>query len=141
MIEICFEYDPRGWNRDLWLYLITGFEVQGYERKRDKDMKGNHFGTIAIDSIAELPKKPIIILAPLSSSNFTPEISLLNFVHPPEGDAIYYFGSDRENIELEEFKGKDITTVYIPQPTNLPQNELWSHQAGAIVLYDIIAKR
>ena len=138
MIDICFEYDPRGWNRDLWLYLVTGFEVQGYERGRDKDMKGNHFGTIAIDSIDELPDKPIVILSPRYASNFEAKHSLLDFKHPK--DAIYYFGADKGNIELEEFGDRDITIVYIPQPTKEKHNELWSHQAGAILIYDIILK-
>ena len=138
MRSICFEYDERGWNRDLWLYVITGFGVGGFERGRDPEMTGNHFGTVAVQDVYDLPTdRPLVVLQPLASS-FPGEISLKNFVHPE--NAIYYFGSDRGNTTAEDLEGLEYDLVYVPQADNVVQNELWTHQIGGIVLYDAMTK-
>lgn len=139
MIGVCFAYDSRGWNRDLWLYLVTGFGVEGYERGRDPEMKGNHFGTLAVEGAKDLPRdRPLVVVQPKTGRSLHGQIPLNKFDHPK--DAIYYFGSDRDNLSPADFEGLQYDTVYIPLNDDTPQNELWSHQAGGILIYDALTR-
>ena len=140
MTSICFEYDQRQWHRDMWLYLVTAFEVQGYERGRPEIMDSmNNFGVLKIQNAYDLPLEPrLVIITPKNSKYLPGEVNLYKYVHPQ--NAIYYFGSDRSNLGPEMFEGLEYELVYIPQ-NNMEVNELWTHQAGAITLYDIEAKK
>lgn len=140
-ISICFEYDPRGWNRDLWLYLITGFGVQGYERVPPDDEtygSGNNYDIIRIAGIEDLPDKPLVFIQPIKGRFINGELNLINYSHPK--DAIYYFGSDRAQVDESNFGDRKYDSVYIPQKDETVQHELFSHQAGAILIYDVKAK-
>jgi hypothetical protein len=77
---------------------------------------------------------PLVLVQPADGQYLQGEIPLPDFTHPE--DCVYLFGSS--DALLQELPRTPFAKVYIP---SLPTWEMYSHQAGAIVLYDRFVKR
>lgn len=137
MIHVCFSSDKNGTNRDFWEYLITGFNLKAYDRAPPEPVVELPHTTI-INSIDDLPTDiPLIVVQCQHGKQIQGEHCIYDYVHPE--NAIYYFGSDKEYMNPEDFGDREYDSIYIPQEPGEP-NELWSHQVGAMVIYDILRK-
>lgn len=106
---------------ELHLIGINGFEPTN-NAMRDKPLLANCDG---------LPDAPIVIVAPLSSRNFPPTKSLLDFTHPD--DAIYLFGPNNQHVTEEDLAGrKPQHIIHIPTDT---KDEMFNYMAYLITAW------
>lgn len=137
MISICFSSDKKGSNRDFWEYLITGFNLKAYDRNPPEPFIPSDLA-VSILSVDELPNDvPLVVVQCQHGKQMQGEHCIYDYVHPE--NAIYYFGPDNEYVSPEDFGNRQYDSIYIPQESG-ETNELWSHQAGAMVIYDILRK-
>lgn len=115
--------------REYWSYVAAQFSVEVFEVGRPLDIESNYKPT-SISSYSDLPNKPLVICAHKNAKYIKGTISLKKFKHPDS--AIYVFGSDKGNLYPEMFSEHSWESVYIP-PSKI---EMYSFQAGAIVMYD-----
>jgi hypothetical protein len=138
VIGLCFRYDRRRPLRELWEWNISSFGVDKvWERGRPPDFQSHHPVT-SIQTADELPRDPpLVVFQPPEGRHVQGAISLYSFEHPE--DAIYFFGTDDENMTLEADLGsrRDFQAVYIPTV----KYELFGAIAGAIALFDRASKR
>lgn len=81
-----------------------------------------------IDSLAELPTGiPKVVIAPFTSRNHAPSVSLVDFVHPE--DAIYIFGPNNEHLEAAEVDH----VVVIPTDT---KDEMFNYMSYLVTMWD-----
>lgn len=80
---------------------------------------------------------PLIVVQPVNGRYIQGITSLIDFVHPT--DALYVFGGDRNNMDIEGDIGNRTIDeiVYIPTQTH---DEMYSWIAAAIVFYDRMTK-
>lgn len=91
---------------------------------------------ILLDSVADLPLKPLILMAPANGMNIAGDWSLVNFNHPAE--AVYLFGSDTGFLSEVDLDGRAVDyKVYIPTASD---DEMYSFMAAAVTLYDRLVK-
>ena len=133
MVAICFEAVDLD-NRENWSFVADSFTVDSYEIYRPESLDTNWRKSAPIASIAELPKTvPLVIAAHRNAKYLQGEIALPDFEHPEA--CIYLFGHDHRNLDPSMVEGFDYQTVYIPV-----RYEMYSYQAGAMFLYDRLAK-
>jgi hypothetical protein len=137
MVGICFQYDVKDLLRNYWLLTIRAFGVQAYERNIAEDEIITD-GIIGIKTINDLPPDiPLVVVSPKNGEYIKGEIALPDFKHPAM--VIYYFGPDNVHLSKEELGERTYQTVYIPIAET--GENLWSSQAGSIVLYDRFLKQ
>ncbi len=78
------------------------------------------------------PGVPLVAVHAQDGHLFQGQIALPDFVHPE--DAAYWFG------EADAINADPVADFYVYIPA-VPTWEFYSHQAGAIVLYDRFVKR
>ena len=92
--------------------------------------------TIKIDTAAELPDVPLVVLGPPDGKFVQGNVSLKDFQHPD--DAIYLFGGTQDVLTVEDLGGRvPDASVYIP----FVKHECYSHAAGYMALWDRYVKR
>lgn len=134
MVDICFSYSNDMMQREYWSYVCAQFGIDKvYEINRPENIQSN-YKPIAINNYSELPNKKLVIAAHKNAKYLQGNYSLIDYVHPK--DCIYIFGSDASNLYPEQFKGYNWDSIYIP-PSKI---EMYSFQAGAIIMYDRITK-
>lgn len=84
-----------------------------------------------LETLEDAPDVPIIILAPLTSRQFVPEISILDFEHPE--DALYVFGPNNEHLMPEDVGGREYTALNIPTDTT---DEMFNYSAYLITAWE-----
>jgi hypothetical protein len=133
---ICFAYENNDRTRNEWSYLVDWFDVaSAFEYGKPENVRGTPY-TTAIDSMADLPDQPLIVLAPLDGRHIQGETSLHDFDHPD--DAIYVFGNNHLHMsESPLFSGREYSSVYIPTH----KSELFAVFAATLTLYDRGAKQ
>jgi hypothetical protein len=132
VIGVCFKRE-KDWEQDQWSYVFSNFGVEDlWEMGDDSNKDLNIYQpTIKISSAAELPDRPLVVLAPQESKYIVGEESLKDFVHPD--DAIYMFGGSHCSMTGVDLGGRVADHyVYIP----LVKNECFSHSAAYITLWD-----
>lgn len=102
---------------------------------RGNEVDGNQWFFNIINKVDEIPEGPeIVIVQPMDAREVRGEQNLITFVHPKE--AIYVFGANSKYMSCKEFGDRvPEHKVFIPVG-----RELYSWNAGAIVLYDRISK-
>lgn len=131
MIGLCFSFSKDLMQREYWSYICYQNKIDNvWEVGRPDDAETNYKPT-SINNYSELPKENLIIVQHKNAKYIQGKIPLTEFKHPEDG--IYVFGSDSANLYPEMFENHSYETLYIP-PSNI---EMYSFQAGAIVMYDI----
>lgn len=86
---------------------------------------------VHVADASELPSDELVLVLPLSAVNFTPTVSLQDFVHP--ADAVYIFGPNNEHIIPEDLGGRiPDHIVYIPTDTN---DEMFNYAAYIVTMW------
>lgn len=130
---ICFKAERDAWEQDQWSWVLSNFEIE--EAWQRGDGIGVYQKPKIIQTAADLPDRPLVVLSHPEARYVRGEESLKEFVHP--GDAIYFFGGSMANLTLDELGGrKPHALVYIP--TKL---EMYSHAAAYVTLWDRYLKR
>lgn len=131
MFALCFAYENNDHTRNEWSYLCEWFNVAStFEYGKPESVKGTPH-TVAIDSMADLPDQPLVVLSPENGRHIQGDIVLRDFEHPD--DAIYVFGNNHLHMsESPLFAGRDYSSVYIP--TN--KAEMFAVFAATLTLYD-----
>lgn len=135
---VCFQREYKQWMQDQWSWVFTNFAIKRlWERAKDSTGDLNIYQpTVAIDSAAELPDDPLVVLAPIDGRFIAGERSLVMFEHPD--DAIYLFGPSYGNLWPDTLGGRDPDhLVYIPTA----KLEMYSYAAAYVTFYDRLAKR
>lgn len=133
---ICYGYTVNGYHRTQWLQLITAFKPDyAWEIGLDQDLP-NIEGVQGIQSAGELPPEmDLVVFSPTSARHIIPTISLPDFQFA--NNQIYMFGPDTECLsETQLGNTTNYTVVSIPTCSDDEKDELFSFQAGAVVLYD-----
>lgn len=141
-VGVCFQSEHRGWMQDQWSWVFSNFGItEIWERDADHDGYRGKDGsiyqpTIKIDTAAELPERPIVLLTPKEGRFFNGNTSLKDFDHPE--DAIYFFGGSHGVLSEEDFGGREPhSLVFIP----FVKFESYSHSAAYVTLWDRYSKR
>lgn len=136
MVGISFRYNGgyKSLLRDQYYELVKAFpNLVVYERGvsdlEPLDYNGSPF--IKITNADDLPKNArLVVLSAQNGKYIQGEINLKDYQHPI--DAIYFFGDDNTSLSQSDIGNvTDYDKVYIPIEENV-----WSAQAMAIVLYD-----
>lgn len=115
---------------DVYLHaaISNPFELKGNRLKHLRD-------AVCVKTLSELPSdQEIVLLASKQGLYVSGKTSLVDFDHPE--NCIYVFGND-DDLMTAEFFGDRTPDHIVYIPTN---EELSSHTAGAIVLYDRATK-
>lgn len=133
MASLCLALSDKPLLANQWSYVLSHFHLeQVYIIGNNKWNDLHHLkDAISIRTCEDLPKKPIVVLAPKDGSQVRGEQSLIDFQHSK--DCIYVFGADHEALSLELVGERDYNSVYIPTDTKF---EMYAHVAAAITLYD-----
>lgn len=121
-----------------WDYALTNFPldelfVVGNLGDYTSKMVGR---AILLDSVVNLPSKPLVLMASVNGMNIAGDRSLVNFNHPVE--VIYLFGSDAGFLSEADLSGRTINhKVYIP---TVSDDEMYSFMAAVVTLYDRLVK-
>lgn len=140
---VCFKSEHRGWKQDQWSWVFSNFGItEIWERGADHDGERGKDGsiyqpTIKIDTAAELPERPLIVLAPVEGRYIQGDQSLADFVHPE--DAVYLFGATQANLNNEDDLGDRVPDALVYIPT--VKLECYSHSAAYMTLWDRYVKR
>ena len=136
MLGICFRHN-RGVIQTQWSYLCSMYNITLKWERMCGD-EPSEKGVIQIETAADLPKEPALVLVSPKTGRYLPgEVDLKDFKHPE--NAIYMFGGDKITLSEEELGGrKPDYIVYIPQATEF---DIHSPIAAGIVLYDRHIKR
>jgi hypothetical protein len=101
----------------------------GYDGKPDADI---YQPTIKIDTTAELPDRPLVVMAPQEGRYIQGTENLKGFVHPE--NAIYLFGPSHRHLNDEDHMGERVADHYVYIP--FVKNESWGYSAAYILLWD-----
>lgn len=132
MIGLCYYQDSDIMVREYWAMIIECFGVtNAWEVGDESKSDSNYNKPVFIDKVEDLPKdKPIVVLAHKNAKYVQGVTDIKDFEHPEE--CIYVFGGDNMNQVPESYEGfEDIRYVYVDT-----KYEIYSHQIGAIMLYD-----
>lgn len=134
MVAVCFEAVNLN-NRENWSFVVESFRVDSFEMNRPEKLDTSWRKSTPINSYNELPEDVPLIIAAHQEAKYLPgEIALPDFEHPESG--IYLFGHDHKNLDPSLFEGREYQAVYIPV-----RYEMYSFQAGAMFMYDRLAKQ
>ena len=138
-VGVCFRRENKSWEQDQWSFVFSNFGITNiWERGVDDNRDYNIYQKpVPVRTAAQLPQRPIVVLAPEDGNHIKGTVSLTDYVHPE--DAIYLFGSSNAALSDEEDLGGVIpeACVYIPTV----KHEMYAHAAGYITLYDRMVKR
>ena len=138
MAGICFRREPKGWMQDQWSFVFSNFGVaEIWERGFVPDDLKIYQPVVPIVTAAELPGRPLVVLAHPEGRYIQGTESLVTFDHPE--DAIYLFGGSQANVTDEDDLGgrNPDAFVYIPSV----KHEMYAFSAAYITLYDRMVKR
>lgn len=142
MIGVCFQSEHRGWMQDQWSWVFSNFGITDiWERGSDHDGSRGKDGsvyqtTIKIDTAAELPDVPLVVIQPPDGRFIRGKQSLRDFLHPE--NAIYLFGGSQSVLSDEDLGGRiPEALVYIPTV----KYEAYSHTAAYMTLWDRYVQR
>jgi len=133
MVGVCFHRE-KDWEQDQWSYLFSNLGVSeiwelGDDGNRNWDI---YQPSIKIATAAELPKRPLVVLAPQEGRFIQGNENLKDFIHPE--NAIYLFGPSHLNLNDEEHMGGRVAEHYVYLP--LVESECFSHAAAYMTLWD-----
>lgn len=136
MIGVCFTGEKNRNDQDQWSFLFSNFGIKNiWELERENTEKIYQHTTV-IQSAAELPRYPLIVVQPPDGRFVKGTESLINFAHPD--DAIYMFGGSHGVMTLEDLGGRVAEHyVYIP----LVAHECYAFSAAYMTLWDRKVKR
>jgi len=138
MAGVCFRREHNSHLQDQWSWVFSNFGItEIWERGFSEGDLKIYQPTIAVDTAAELPDRPLIVLAHQEGRYIQGNQSLVTFSHPE--DAIYLFGGSHVNLSDEDDLGGRVpdALVYIPSV----KYEMYSPPAAYITLYDRLVKR
>ena len=133
------------WGSDVfqkpWDYLLMSLDISrddvyivadpDYEASKSPAASTMTGSSNIIEKAEYLPPGPLVVASPLHSNHLNGTTPLYEFVHPE--DAIYVFGADNISLHPQMFGEREIDyLVYVPTSGR----DLFSHLAGAMVLYD-----
>ncbi len=117
---------------DQWSYVLSHWKPRNVYLIGNVDRRLKPFrSVIEIESAADLPDLPVVVMQPDTSRYVKPSQTIAEFLHPDE--CIYLFGSDHIHLTDEHTGGRDIRVVSIPTDTH---DEMYSWIAGAVTLFD-----
>ena len=132
MISVCFSTHTSTLQQQ-WDYVLCNFvpdEIYVIGSLPEDTSLGKK--AIVVQSAAELPDLPIVLLAPDNGRYIQGTTSLGDFTHPD--DCIYMFGSDSKYMS-EDFLGERTPDhiVYIDTDTN---DDMYSFVSYGVVMHD-----
>lgn len=137
MLGVCFGFDNYAYSRNEWAYMLDSFGVTDvWEHGYNVEPIEGYPQSTVIQTAAELPDVPLVVLAPPDGRLIQGTIPLPDYEHP-SGDAIYITGQN--NVQFSDsplMAGRPYDTVYIP----LDKFELYALVAMSCALYDRRAK-
>jgi hypothetical protein len=107
---------------DVWEHGYNAERIEGYPK------------STVIETAAELPDVPLVVLAPPEGRELQGVIPLPDYRHPD--DAIYITGQNNVHFDPEFLADRDYDAVYIPSE----KHEFFALIATACALYDRRAK-
>ena len=114
----------------MWIYKNDEGDDQFLDSQWECLLRG-----LVVDVIRnrdDIGNRPVVVFQPKEGRYVKGETSLDAFTHIE--DAVYYFGHSHRHMRVEELSGLNVVAkVYIPIDEG---TELFSNQAGAIVLWD-----
>lgn len=136
MISVCFRYNSNQTFMNQWDYVVCNFKPDRIFVYHDEDTEPFISNPLKeatfIKSISELPNdSTLVIFNPENGRTIQGEQSLFDYVHPE--NAIYYYGSDSETMQIEDFEGKEYDKVFIPTDT---VDNMYSFVAYATTMHD-----
>lgn len=133
---VCFRRETDRWMQDQWSFLFSNYGITELWERGKTDARGTDFDlyqdTIEIATAAELPNRPLVVLAHQEGRYIQGNENLETFVHPE--NAIYLFGASMLNMSDEDDLGGRVPDhfVYIPYAGG----ESYGHAIGYAVLWD-----
>lgn len=125
--------------QDQWSWVFSNFGVVDlWERDTNNREAAIYQPVVEIDTAAELPAEPSLVVLSPPDARFIPgTISLQDFAHPE--DVIYLFGGSQDVLSDEDDLGGRVpdSVVYIPTV----KHECYSHAAAYMALWDRYVKR
>jgi hypothetical protein len=138
MLGVFFTSESRGWEQDQWSWVFTNFGITDiWERNKldDRDTK-IYQESVAVDTTADLPDFPLVVMSPPDARFIPGTISLADFDHPD--DCIYLFGANHDVLSDIYLGDREPDhAVYI----QTVKGEMYSHAAAYVTLWDRYVKR
>jgi hypothetical protein len=107
---------------DVWEHGSGAEPIEGYSK------------TSIVETAADLPDVPLVVLAPSEGRQFQGVIALPEYQHPK--DAIYITGQNHVQFDPDFLAERNYDAVYIPAE----KHEFYAMVAAACALYDRRAK-
>lgn len=140
-MDVCIPLPHNGQYQDQWDYVLSNFNINSLYVIGDvKDApRTNVFAKLNatyIDSAADLPDVPLVVLAAFDGRQIRGDIDLADFKHPD--DAVYLFGGDVEWLTHDQLGGRvPDHLVFINTDTH---DDMWSWVTYAVVAWDRMMK-
>ena len=135
MVGVCYKAEAKRTFQDQWSFVFSNFGVSDIWEFPTENAEKIYQPTVKIESAADLPDRPLVVVQPQDGKYVQGTESLVDFVHP--ADAIYMFGGSHDVMTQEDLGGRTADHyVYIP----LVRHECYAFAAAYMVLWDRMQK-